>query len=134
MSGKPPIPSDDPTSLGCILIAMSAVTPDQLSEAVEQQRMSSIELLLGKLLVADGHCTGEQLEIALAAQEAMRSKDKRKQAMAVAEIATHRKRLANGARLRIIERSASIVKKATGQDHPAITAEMLAKSSGEAPR
>jgi hypothetical protein len=133
MSRKPPA-ADDPTSLGCILVAMSAVTPDQLAEAVEQQERSSIEHLLGKLLVADGHCTNDQLEIALAAQEAMRSKDKRKQAMAVAEIAKHRKRGTNGARLRIIERSASIVKKATGQDHPAITPEMLAKSNSDSSR
>jgi hypothetical protein len=129
-----PLPSDDPTSLGCILVAMSAVTPDQLAEAVDQQKRASIEHLLGKLLVADGHCTPEQLEIALAAQDAMRSKDRTKQAIAVAEIARHRKKKTNGARLRILERSASIVKKATGQDHPAITAEMLVKSNGEAPR
>lgn len=130
---KPLLPSDDPTSLGCILVAMSAVTSEQLAEAVEQQQRSSIEHLLGKLLVADGHCSNEDLELALEAQRAMRSKDKKRQAMAVADIAKHRKRGMNGARQRIIARSAAIVKKATGQDYPAITTEMLAKSNGESP-
>jgi len=124
-------PAEDPTSIGAILIAMSAITPDQLAEAVEQQERSSLEHLLGKLLVADGHCTPDQLDIALAAQEAMRSKNKARQAIAVAEIAKQRKQKTNGARQRIIERSASIVKKATGQAHPAITPEMVAKSSND---
>ena len=130
MSRKLP-PSADPTSIGCILVAMSVVTPEQLSDAVAQQERASLEHLLGKLLVADGHCTSEQLKIALEAQEDMRSRDTRKQAMAVAEIAKHRKRGTNGARSRIIERSASIVRKATGSGHPAVTAELLAKSTGE---
>jgi hypothetical protein len=119
-------PAEDPTSIGAILIAMSAVTPDQLKDAVEQQERATLEHLLGKLLVADGHCTSDQLEIALAAQEAMRSKNKSKQAIAVAEIARYRKKGTNGARQRLIERSASIVKKATGQAHQAITPEMMA--------
>jgi hypothetical protein len=128
---KRPQAADDPTSIGAILIAMSAITPEQLVEAVEQQERSTLEHLLGKLLVADGHCTSEQLDIALAAQEAMRSKDKKRQALAVAEIATVRKRGTNGARQRLIERSASIVRKATGQGHPAVAPEMLAKSNNE---
>ena len=127
-------PAEDPTSIGCILVAMSAITPEQLQQVVEQQEQSSLEFLLGKLMVADGYCTREQLEIALAAQDAMRSRDKKKQALAITEIAMHRKRGTNGAQHRIIERSASIVRKATGQDHPAITQELLAKSSGESSR
>lgn len=122
-------PADDPTSIGAILIAMSAITPDQLAAAVEQQERSTLEHLLGKLLVADGHCSNDQLDIALAAQDAMRSKNKTKQALAVAEIAKQRKKGTNGARRRIIERSAAIVKKATGQNHQAITPEMMAAKS-----
>jgi len=124
-------PADDPTSLGAILVAMSAVTPEQLELAVEQQERATLEHLLGKLLVADGHCTHEQLEIALAAQEAMRSRDKKRQALAVAEIAKFRKRGTNGACKRLVERSVVIVKKATGPAHPVITAEMLAKTNTE---
>jgi hypothetical protein len=130
MSRKPH-PSDDPTSIGCILIAMLAITPEQLAQAVKEQERSTKELLLGKLLVADGNCTNEQLDLALATQEAMRSKDKRKQAIAIAEIARRRKRGTNGAQRRVLERSALLLKKATGTSHPAITREMLAKSNGE---
>ena len=128
MSGKPPSHSDDPTSIGAILIAMAAIQPEHLSEAMEQQERSSIDQLLGKLLVADGHCTNEQLEIALAAQEAMRGRDKKQQAIAVAEIARCRKRGTNGARRRMIERSAQLTRKITSQDHPAITTEVVVPS------
>jgi hypothetical protein len=110
---------------------MSAITPDQLSGAVELQETSTLEHLLGKLLVAEGDCTNEQLEVALAAQEAMRCKSKTKQALAVAEIAKYRKRGNNGAQRRVIERSASLVKKATGSDHPAITPALLAKTNND---
>ena len=92
--------------------------------------LSAVRTPVGKY----GGCFKTMSAVALgtiAAQEAMRSKNKTKQALAVAEIAKQRKKGTNGARQRVIERSASIIQKATGQDHPAITTEMLAKSNGE---
>lgn len=125
-------PPDDPTSLGAILVAMSAITPEQLVEAVEQQKRSTMEHLLGKILVADGKCTNDQLDLALSVQEAMRCRDKKRQALAVAEIAKCRKKGTNGARQRLIERSAAIIKK--GKAHPVITSDMLAKTNSESSR
>jgi len=125
MSRKPSNQADDPTSLGSILVAMGTISPDSLKAAVEMQERLSTDELLGKLLVAEGGCTQEQVAIALSAQDDMRSRDKSKQALAVASIAQIRKAGTNGARQHLISKAEGVTRKATGQAHPAITPEML---------
>ena len=122
--------SGDPTSIGSILLQMGVVTPDQLVQAVEDQRKLQVDALLGKILVANGFCTAGQLEVAMAAQKSMRTGDEGDRAMAVADLAIARRRRKSiiATRDRIIQKGERVVRTITGEDHPAITPEMLAKS------
>lgn len=124
-------PAEDPTSLGSILVAMGTISPDDLKAAVSLQERLSTDELLGKLLVAEGGCTQEQIAIALSAQDDMRSRDKSKQALAVASIAQIRKQGTNGARQHLVSKAQGVTRKATGQAHPAITPEMLSAKSSD---
>jgi hypothetical protein len=119
-------PEDDTQrfNLGTILTRMRAVTDDDLAEVLEEQaEMENGDRLgIGELLVARGKLTGDQLEIALAAQVELRSPDKSTRAMAAARLAT-----VSSARVIQIARScrdssARLVKRATGEGYPAVGA------------
>jgi hypothetical protein len=109
---------------------MGAITEDQLVEAIERQENSTLEQLLGAVLVHCGFCSKEDIDTALSAQESMRSGKKVRHAMAVADLAIYRK-TTNGARDRAIASGARFVRSASGSDYQAITPEMLAKGSGD---
>lgn len=122
-------PKNDPTSLGSILLKMGVLTQEELEMAVEMQERSSKELQLGNQLVAYEVCTREQIDIALRAQEQMRSEDNGDQALGVADIAQYRRRATSDERKKLVSRADEVVRKATGQVYPAVTAPLLAKPS-----
>lgn len=117
-------PKDDPTSIGAILVKMGAISEEELLAAVEEQSNLSIEHLLGKLLVANGICSAEQVEVAVAAQRDMRSEDEHKQAVAIADIASARKKVVHAARQRLIARGESVARKASTGTFPAVAMKM----------
>lgn len=121
---------DEDTSLGRLLVEMGAISEGQLREAVERQENSTLEQLLGAVLVHMGFCSKDEVESALSAQKSMRSGKKARHAMAVADLAIHRKNV-NGARDRAIASGARFVRTASGSEFQAITPGMLAKGSGE---
>lgn len=118
---------DDATSLGNILVEMGVLTETQLREAIERQENSTLEQLLGSVLVHFGYCSREDVEAALSAQKSMRGGKKVRHALAVADLAIHRKKV-NGARDRAIASGARLVRSASGQEFVAVTPEMLAKT------
>ena len=121
---------DDPTSLGLVLVEMGVITEDQLREAVERQENSTLEQLLGAVLVHEGFCKKEDIEAAISAQESMRRGKKVQHAMAVADLAIYRKKT-NGARDRAIASGARLVRTASGSGFKAVTPELLAKGTGD---
>lgn len=123
-------PNDDTQSysLGVILAKMMKVADHgEIVNVVEEQRRMSDEEVLGQILVARGLIDREQLEVALQAQQGLRSKNKHERAMAMA-------RLSEVSGGKIIEFAEAIRKESiackrsqTGDAHPAITPEMLAE-------
>jgi hypothetical protein len=122
-------PSDDPTSIGAILVSMGAVTTTQVEEVVEEQRRLREDALLGRLLVAKGYCTQKQFDVAMAAQNSMRNGGKERRALTVADISLARARRHSviATRQRIIEKGAAAIRSITGTEYPAITPAVLAK-------
>jgi hypothetical protein len=126
-------PKDDQTSLGSILLDWGIVTKEQLEKALKEQKILRGDALLGKLLVADGSCTPEEINIAMSAQAGMRKGDYTKQALAVADLAIERQRRKSviERRDRVIRAGERLRRSITGEDHPAITVSMLAKPSSD---
>lgn len=126
-------PTEDPTSIGVILLNMGAVTKEQLEEVIEEQRRLREDALLGRLLIARGYCTQEQFNIAMAAQKSMRNGSKERRAMAVADISLARTRRNSviQTRQRIIDKGRAAARSITSNDHVAIAPAMLAKSNRE---
>ena len=114
------------SAIGEILVQMGAVTSEQLDDMVELQERSSIEVMLGKLLVAHRFITEEQLEVALNAQEGLRSKKVAKQAMAQMRIIQQSGESAVGVAQDFKARARELIRKTTGSGHPAVTSKMLA--------
>ena len=121
---------DDSTSLGNVLVEMGVITEQQLQDAVDRQENSTLEQLLGAVLVHQGYCSKGDIDAALSAQKSLRSGKKIKHALAVVDMAIHRK-TSNGARDRAIASGARFTRSSSGQDYPAVTADMLAKSGGD---
>jgi hypothetical protein len=115
-------PEDDETSIGRILIAMGLCTPGQVSRVAELQKKSSTEDQMGMFLVAHGLISMKQLELALNAQEGLRSKAKHKRALAQAEIAKQ----SGSSVVKLADRvrgMATEVKRQTGTEFPAVSLE-----------
>jgi hypothetical protein len=123
--------TEDPTSIGAILLNMGAVTEEQLEETIEEQQRLREDALLGRLLVARGYCTQDQFDIAMAAQKSMRDGGKASRALAVADISLARSRRKSllATRKRVIEKGQACVKHITGSQHVAITPTMLASGA-----
>jgi len=123
--------TEDPTSIGAILLSMGAVTQQQIEEVIEEQLRLREDALLGRLLVARGYCTQAQFDVAMDAQNSMRNGDKHRRAMAVADIAIARTRRHSmvATRQRINEKGHAALKCVTRDDYRAITPAMLAKIS-----
>lgn len=120
---------EDPTSLGNILLEWDVITPTQLDDALQQQETLRGDDLLGKLLIASGACTEEEVTTAMSAQASMRAAGKHKCAMAVADLAIERRRRKSviARRDRIVAQAERVERSITGDQHPAITPAMLAK-------
>lgn len=97
-------PADDPTSLGCLLVTMGAVTSNQLDTAVSVQRDAEPDQLLGMVMVAQSMITPEQLAEAVKMQKELRGRRKDKQAFAQAALAEVSIKRAVGAAHRMRER------------------------------
>lgn len=113
-------PEDDETSIGRILIAMGLCTPGQVSRAAELQRKATAEDRIGIFLVAHGHVSMEQLELALNAQEGLRSKAKHKRALAQASIAQQ----SGSSIVKLVDRvrgKAAEARRKTGTEFPAVS-------------
>ena len=79
-------PNDDTQSysLGVILAKMMKVADHgEIVEVVQEQSRMSEEEVLGQILVARGVIDKDQLEVALQAQQGLRSKNKHERAMAM---------------------------------------------------
>ena len=117
------------TTLGSILVAMGALSEEELEEAVQEQEKSSIEQLIGKILVANSAITTQQLDIALSAQDGLRSKKKHIKAGAQAVIATHSSDKVIAVAGRIRKKSATMRKTLTGESLLAVGGDLLVKNS-----
>lgn len=126
-------PKVDPTSLGNILLEWKIITQDQLERALKEQETLRGDDLLGRLLVAMGACTEDEISTAMSAQASMRTSGKHKYAMAVADLALERQRRHSliTRRDRMIEKGREVAKTITGDKYPAITAGMLAKNGND---
>lgn len=121
--------SDDTTTVGAVLLAMGLITPGQLAAIVEEQNKSSVDELIGALMVKNRMISSEQLEMALSAQSGLRSKKKHTRAMAVGEIAKQSNGRVIALASTIREKSSAARRKVTGSEFKAITSEQLVKKS-----
>jgi len=123
-------PKDDRTSIGNVLLDMGVITQDQLEHAVGVQEQSTVDELLGMILVHHNFCSRADVEAALSAQATLREKPNSKYRFALVGMDEAIKRRRNNpARLRAVAKAAEF-RASTGSGHPAITPEMLAKSNG----
>jgi hypothetical protein len=74
-------------SLGTILVKLKIVSREAVEETARIQTGMTRDEYLGELLVARGLLEREQLELALAAQEGLRSTDRAVRALAAAKLA-----------------------------------------------
>lgn len=82
--------TQDPTSIGSILMKMGVVTRAQVEEVMEEQIRLREDALLGKLLVAKGYCTNEQFDLAMEAQRLIREGTGAERAVALADFVLSR--------------------------------------------
>jgi hypothetical protein len=122
-------PNDDTQSysLGVILAKMMKVADHgEIVEVVQEQSRMSEEEVLGQILVARGVIDKDQLEVALQAQQGLRSKNKHERAMAMARLSE-----ISGGKIidfaEAVRKESAACKRGTGNAHPAITPEMLAE-------
>ena len=120
-------PKTDSTSLGNILLKWQIITENQLVKALEQQETLRGDDLLGRLLVANGACTEDEIKTAVKAQTSLRSTNKSKQALAVADLALERRRRKSlfQRRERIAAHAKTLERSITGDAHMAVTPAML---------
>lgn len=123
-------PKDDPHSIGNILKDMGLLTEGQLSTVLELQDRSSIEVMLGKLMVAEGLISNKQLDIALRAQEGLRHEDKTARALGQAEVAEASCATVINVASRVRTKSSDTRRRITGDAYPAVEG-MLAKAAEE---
>jgi len=118
-------------SLGSILVRMKAISRSELGNVLREQSRMSEDRILGELLLNRGLIDEGQLKVALHAQEGLRSRRPHVRALAAAELAKISS--TKVVQLAAATRSESTVtrKKLTGQEHPAVTAEMLAANGDE---
>lgn len=123
------VPQEDPTSLGHILLEWEVITPAELHEALKQQETLRGDDLLGKLLIANGSCTEEEIATAMSAQASMRAASKSQRAIAVANVALGRRRRQSlvDRRNRIVAQAECVRKSITGNTRQTTTPVMLAK-------
>lgn len=122
-------PETDATSLGAILLEWEVIDRDQLEQALQEQETLRGDDLLGRLLVAGGACTEEEVNTAMSAQASMRASGKAECAIAVADLALERRRR-NSVIVRrrsIIEKGEEVRRSITGGHQPALAPVMLAK-------
>jgi hypothetical protein len=106
---------------------MGLLSEEQVRELLELQDRSSIEVMLGKLMVAEGLITNKQLDIALRAQEGLRREDdKTARALGQAEVAKVSCATVINVASRVRSRAAETRRRITSTVHPAVGGGMLA--------
>jgi hypothetical protein len=98
---------------------------------LEEQRTLRGDDLLGKLLVANGACSQEEIDIAMSAQASMRAKGKYKKAMACADLALerHRRDSLIIKRQSVIEKAERVRESIAGDNGATLASPMLAKGT-----
>lgn len=122
-------PEKDTTSLGAILLEWEVISQEQLEQALQEQEVLRGDDLLGRLLIASGACTEEEVDTAMSAQSSMRASGKTECAMAVADLALARRRRDSVIirRRSIIEKGEEVRRSITGGQHQVHPPAMLAK-------
>jgi hypothetical protein len=96
---------------------MGIISQDQLEKALDvQQSAADVEQLLGRILVAVGVCTVDQIEKAMNTQKGLRSKKLNEQALASLTIAEARKKNMRNANLDMIYKGTKALKRVHGLD------------------
>ena len=113
------LPKKDPTSIGSILLRFRFVTHEQLAEAVTQQEQLNYDVLIGKILIANGIINNNQLEKALETQEKLRKRDRFSKAVAVANLALSRKQRQSYEN-QVIDISKKVSAKFDSNEYPAV--------------
>ena len=65
----------DEAFLGTLLLELNIITETQLHEALDRQENTSIEQLLGSILVREGFCSVDDVILALKVQQSIRGGD-----------------------------------------------------------
>ena len=122
-------PKKDPTSLGSILLEWNVITEADLERALNDQETLRGDDLLGRLLVANGACSKEEVDAAISAQEKLRKSGKFACAMAVADFALGRRRRKSVVTraVRVADQGERLRRVITGDSHPVVAPAMLAK-------
>ena len=122
----------DPTSLGNILLEWEIVTKEQLQIALVDQETLRGDDLLGRLLVAGGACTEDDIRVAMSAQASMREVGLHQIAMAIADVALGRQRRDSllTRRENLAQQGKKVQDSITG-NHFSVIAALAAKSSNE---
>lgn len=122
-------PRDDTEvfSIGTILVKMKAISREEIQEVLEEQEKMSKDELLGALLVRRGMISEEQLEIALDAQNGLRSRKPHVRAMAAASLASGASQMVHAVASSLKEACGDSKRKRTGEGFPAVSAAMMEK-------
>jgi hypothetical protein len=122
-------PREDQTNLGHILVDWDIITLDQLELALEQQKTLRGDDLLGKLLVANGACSEDEINTAMSAQASMRSVGKCEKAVAIADIAIARRRRHSifNRREVLAQKARQVERSISSGNHQTVGTAMLAK-------
>jgi len=104
----------DDTTLGAILLQMGVISLEQLDMALEKQDVAREKMAstrLGNILCDMELCPSEILDLAVKTQEGLRSGDKSDRAMAIASMASFRKKAMTAATNRMMATGDKIVRK-----------------------
>ena len=81
MRDKAPPPVEPHTTIGAIMIAMGAITQEQLDHALAEQEVNP-DAALGGMLIGMGHVSPSQVRFALDLQTSLRSNNRSEKASA----------------------------------------------------
>lgn len=90
---------------------MGLISEAQLHEALDNQAEKRLKDRLGQLLQEMGICTKDNIDSAVSIQEGYRSEKKHIRAQALADVATHRRKIAQKAHVNLMRKSQVVLKK-----------------------
>lgn len=115
---------DGRTSLGNVMLLLDLITEDQL-KAVQELVDDDPEMIIGKVLVAQGVITDEELEVAMSAQAGLRSSKRRHRASVEMEIAKVKTSKVAILATKVADQGKALVQKARTGEYPHIAAKLL---------